>query len=221
MNGQITELLDQFDNVEKIRSNIAAILKTELVSQHQKATEQNLQDAADYKISVYLERERPWELAGDSSGNSPFPLVNIQLVGYRKDNGPGETVNRKKYIGEFFIDCYAKGSPENPDYFDDTDATIRAWKIERIIRNILMAGPYTYLGMRNIVRGREITEARTGAPTNITGNIEESAISVTICRIFMSVLFYEESPQVSGVEYDGMSFKASTTPEGEVILINI
>jgi hypothetical protein len=220
MNGNITVLLNTPDNIEKIRDNITAILKLECLSQYEKAVNQNVSDAQDYNINIYLERERPWQLTEDGEGNSPFPLVNVRLLGYRREGEPGDTVNRKKYIGEFAIDCYAKGQPDNPDYFDDTDAALRACKLGRIIRNILMSGYYTYMGMRDIVRRREITEAAIGSPTNISGNIDDSAISVTIFRILMSVYFFEDSPQSQGVEFQGISFKASS-PDGKVNLVNI
>jgi hypothetical protein len=223
MNANITTLLTEPDNIEKIRDRIAFILKLEFLNQCQKAKEQNFEDADDYNIGVYLERERPWQLTENSEGKTPFPLVNIKLAGYRKENEPGSTVNNQKYIGDFIIDCYAQGSPDNPDYFDDTDAVLRAWMLGRKVRQVLMSGFYTYLGMRKIVRRREITEAGTGAPTDKTGSIDESAVSVTICRILFSVYFYEESPQAAGVEFEGISFTASASGKepgknGEVLL---
>jgi hypothetical protein len=223
MNANITTLLTELDNIEKIMDRIALILKLEFLNQYQKATEQNLEDAGDFNIGVYLERERPWQLTENSEGKNPFPLINIKLAGYRKEKEPGSTVNNQKYIGDFIIDCYAQGSPDNPDYFDDTDATLRAWRLGRKVRRVLMSGFYTYLGMRGIVRRREITEAGTGTPTDRTGNIDDSAVSVTICRILFSVLFSEESPQAAGVEFEGISFKASAPGKkpginGEVLL---
>jgi hypothetical protein len=58
-----------------------------------------------------------------------------------------------------------------------------------------MSGFYTYLGIRDVVRRREISETQAGSPTDRAGNIDESCISVTICRILISVWFYEESPR--------------------------
>jgi hypothetical protein len=241
MNASITTLLNEPDNLEKIRDRIAFILKLEFLNQYKKAIEalhkmavenglgdmtgvekiheselveyfannhvEHIINPAEFNIGVYLERERPWQLTENSEGKSPFPLVNIKLAGYRKENEPGSTVNRQKYIGDFIIDCYAQGSPDNPDYFDDTDATLKAWRLGRKVRQVLMSGYYTYLGMRDIVRRREIIEGGTGTPTDKTGNIDDSAVSVTICRILFSVFFSEESPQASGVELEGISLK--------------
>jgi hypothetical protein len=180
MKASITTLLNEPDNLEKIRDRIACILKLEFLNQYQKAQEENIINPDEFNIGVYLERERPWQLTENSEGKSPFPLVNLKLAGYRKENEPGSTVNRQKYIGDFIIDCYAQGSPDNPDYFDDTDATLKAWRLGRKVRQVLMSGFYTYLGMRDIVRRREITEAGTGTPTDKSGNIDDSAVSVTI-----------------------------------------
>jgi hypothetical protein len=223
MNASITTLLTEPDNIEKIRDRIAFILKLEFMNQYQKAMEQNIEGANDFNVGVYLERERPWQLTENSQGESPFPLVNVKLAGYREESAPGSPVNHQKYIGDFIIDCYAQGAPDNPDYFDDTDAAIRAWKLGRMVREVLMSGYYTYLGMRDIVRRRKITEAGTGTPTDKTGNIDDSAVSVTICRILFSVYFSEESPQAVGVELEGISFKASAPGKepgknGEVLI---
>jgi hypothetical protein len=218
MNPSITELLDKPDNIEKIRDRIALILKMECANQYEKAQELHLENAGDYAIGVYLEHSRPWQLTENSQGKNPFPLANVQALGYKRDiEAGGETVNRKKYIAEFAIDCYANGVPDHPEYGDDTDSTIRAWRLAGIIRKILMSGFYTYLGMRDVVRRREISETQTGSPTDRTGNIDESAISVTICRILISVWFHEESPQAAVAEFEGISFK-SPAPNGEVLL---
>jgi hypothetical protein len=195
----------------------------ELVEYFVNSHAEKIINPADFNIGVYLERERPWQLTENSEGKNPFPLVNVKLAGYRKEKEPGSTVNNQKYIGDFIIDCYAQGAPDNPDYFDDTDATIRAGKLGRIVRQVLMSGYYTYLGMRKIVRRREITEAGTGTPTDKTGNIDDSAVSVTICRILFAVFYSEESPQAAGVELEGISFKASTPGKepgknGEVLI---
>jgi hypothetical protein len=217
MNPLINELLDNPDNIEKIRNQIAVILKLECQNQFVLAREAGVENLADYKIGVYLENERPWQLTENSEGKNPFPLVNVQTVGFRRDESGGETVNKKKYVAEFVIDCYARGQPDNPEYGDDTDSTIRAWRLGGIIRNIIMAGPYAYLGMRNIVRRRELTEGRTGSPTNMSGNIDDSALAVTICRMAISVWYSEESPQASGVDFEGFTFTAPA-PNGEVLI---
>jgi hypothetical protein len=218
MEALITELLDTPDNVEKIRDQIAGILKIETVRQYKKAQESNLENARDYLINVYVEKERPWQLTENSNGENPFPLVNVQLMGYKKDTVPGSTVKRQKYLAEFAIDCYARGQPDNPEG-DDADATKKSWALGRIIRNILMSGFYSYLGLREIVRRREVVEARTGTPTGLTGNIDDSAISVTICRILFCVETFEDSPQIHPGEFEGIIFTA-TSPDGKVNLID-
>lgn len=214
MEALITELLDTPDNVEKIRDQTAGILKIETVRQYQKAQESNLENVRDYQISVYIEKDRPWQLTENSNGENPFPLVNVQLMGYKKDTAPGSTIKRQKYLAEYAIDCYARGQPDNPEG-DDADATKKAWALGRIIRNILMSGFYSYLGLRDIVRRREIVEARTGTPNNI----DDSATSVTMCRILFCVETFEDSPQIHPGEFEGITFTA-TSPNGEVNLID-
>lgn len=209
--AQIQELLSTPDNIEKIRDRIAAILKLELTSQYERAMDTHIEDADDYRILVFLEADRPWQ----STEGGAFPLVNVQLLDYKPlEASRGCSVGRKNYTAQFAIDCYARGRPDNPDYFDDADASLKAWKVGRVVRSILMAGQYTYLGMRDVVSRRAITKGETGRPSDAT--MDDSAVAVIVCRLLFSVDYYEDSPQAAPVEFEGMSFIA-TGQGGEVL----
>jgi hypothetical protein len=212
MTAQISELLSTPDNVEKIRDMIAYILKLELTRQYEFALDAGLADAEDYRVAVYLEANRPWQ---STEMGGVFPLVDVQLMEYKPLAGnSGSSVSRKNYTAQFAIDCYARGRPDAPDHFDDADATIRAWKVGRVVRSILMAGQYTYLGMRDVVSKREIVEAQTGRPSDAT--MDDSAVAVTVCRLVLAVDFYEDSPQAAPTELEGMTFTA-VGPGGMVL----
>ena len=209
MNSKIDKLLDTPDNIEMIRDQLCAILKTECVNQQKLASEKP--DAKDYRIGIWKEKSRPWQLTADAENKNPFPLVNVQLMGFKSDNPSGPAIGQKKYVAQFFLDCYAHGEYGGDDP-DDTDSALKAWKVGRVIRNIIASEHHAYLGLRGVVRDYRVTEGTTGDPRNN----EQSAQSITICRLILSVDYFEDSPQVApGVlkEYDFVSY----SPNGEVL----
>jgi hypothetical protein len=214
MNPKINTLIENQDNAEKIRDQIAALLTLEINNQKKIAIEKEVPDKRDFDIAVYIENARPWELTGDKN---PFPLVNICL---QETGGPsGSTVNHTKYTGQFVIDCYGCGNQklENDDEIltDDYLATIKAWKTARIVRNILMSGFYAYLGIRSLVQKRTVKKITTIIPQGLPN----SAVAVTAARIILEVNFFEESPQAEAADLEGISFKSENS--GRVTLIDI
>jgi hypothetical protein len=209
MDNKINILLENADNIELIRDQLCAILKVECTGQQELA--KGTPDAADYRIGVWKGKSRPWSLTEDSEKKKPFPLVNVQLMGFKADSPAGPAIGQKKYVGEFFLDCYAHGE-FGIEEADDTDSAIKAWKVGRVIRNILTSEHHSYLGLRGIVRDYKITEGKTGDPRNN----EQSAQSITICRLVLSVDYYEDSPQVETGKFELYNF-ISSSPSGEVL----
>jgi len=219
MESKIKTLLNTPDNAEKIRDQIAAILKIELSNQNMLAEyNPDIENKKDFDIKVYIENSRPWALLGDKPEKNPFPLVNVSLQDIKKDSGP--ITGKIKYTGTYLIDCYGTGNyqPENAAEWipDDYLSAVRAWKLARVTRNIIMSGFYAFLGMRDIVRGRDIESITTVIPTGL----QDSAISITACRIILKVELHETSPEAEGVTFNGLSF-ISNNNDGEVNLINI
>jgi hypothetical protein len=212
MVNKITTLIRNPDNIEIIRDQISAILKIECAAQYEMAMEQEAADAADYRIGIWKEKTRPWQITEDAEKKNPFPLVNVSLMGFHADTPPGPAIGQKKYAGEIYLDCYASGEFDSEDQADDTDSALKAWKIGRIIRNILSSEQYSYLGLRGIVRDFRIAEGKTGDPRNN----ENSAQSVTICRLVLSFNYYEDSPQAETLKFLEYKF-AVTAPNGEVL----
>jgi hypothetical protein len=209
--SKIDFLLAKNDNIELIRNQIAGILKIETENQYSLAVKQGAADSRDYKIGVFVERARPWELTGNSENKNPFPLINVSLSGYNGEAGSAQS--EKKYKATFYIDCYGCGNLNNTSGDDDSLATIRAWKTARIARNILMSSYYTYLGLRGTVFKRGILSIQTGNPSNMP----ESAVAVITCRISFVVDFSEKSPQEGGVLFEGMAFRA-VSENGEILI---
>ena len=219
MNSKINNLLQFKDNAEKIRDIIAGILKIELANQKTLADKSDLKDRKDFDINVYIENARPWDLSG--SETNPFPLVNVCLQETLEDaNRPGATVGKIKYSGTYYIDCYGCGNYQSADedkneLSDDSLSTIRAWQTARIVRNILMSGFYVHLGMTGIVTRRRIPKITTIIPEGI----EKSAFSVTVCRVYFEVDFFEISPEGDGVAFDEMTVHLMN--DGKVNLITL
>jgi hypothetical protein len=213
--ANIEKLLIEKDNVEIIRDTIVAILLKDIENQKELAAEKlDNEIHNDFNIGVYVENTRPYDLLTDD--NNPFPLVNICLQKMVQDERPGSSVDNQKYIVTFNIDCWACGNSNNKDLPDDYLSAIRAWKTARVVRNILMAGCYTYLGKKDIVRKREIKSIDTIIPQGMA----DSAISITVCRIIFNVETFEESPQVIPSIIGEVSFRVDD-PNGKVNLVNI
>jgi hypothetical protein len=209
---KIKNLISAPDNIERIRDQIAAILKVECAGQYEIAISEGIPDARDYKIGVWKERIRPWQLTEATENQNPFPLVNITLIDFKGDETPGATIAQKKYAAKFALDCYANGSFKDSEEPDDSCAVIKAQKIGRIIRNIITSEQYAYLGLRGIVRDWRITEGKIGAPSNI----DQSALAVTICRLNLSVNYFEDVQKVDLSKLEEID-SVFTSPAGEVL----
>ena len=217
MQSNIKTLLNTPDNSEIIRDQIAAILKAEFLKQKELSEIENIDNKLDFDINVYVENSRPWLLLNENTNKKHFPLVNVSLQEIRKDSG-GVSGNIK-YIATYNIDCWGCGNyqSENESEWvpDDNLAAKMAWTTARITRSILMSGFYVFLGLRNIVRKRDIESITAVIPKGL----ENSAIAILACRIIFKVDLHENSPEADGVLFNGISFKS--TDNGEVIFIDI
>lgn len=195
----VDELLSSPDNVEIVRDQICGILALETAHQYELADEAGDTRKEDYKIKVYLENDQPWELQTEDD-KEVFPLVNVSLVSVDRGNG-STTTNKNNVTASFYIDCYATGTFDG-DGQTGRMAVVKAWKTARIIRNILCAANYAYLGLRGVVTARQVKSLTAGMP-----NQQNAAGRVCIVRIAMDVDLLEFSPQVSGVEIAPISLE--------------
>ena len=176
------ELLNEPDNIEYIRDQIGAILSAELSNQYAIAQETADPAARDYNVAVYIENDDPLQFV--EAVANPFPLVNLSLVSVEKDKG-STSINKHNMSATFWVDVYATG---NTDSAADSAmrASLKAWKIARIVRNILCAENYAYFKMRGIVTGRDIIRFEAGNPAS-----ENAAVKVKIIRITLNVDYIE------------------------------
>ena len=196
---QINELLSTPDNVEIVRDQICGILALETAHQFELAEAAGESSKDDYNIKVYLENDHPWELQTEED-ESVFPLVNVSLVGDTRQKGTDDR-NKSNMTATFNIDCYATGTFDGDGRLGRM-ATVKAWKTARIIRNILCAANYSYLGLRGVVLSRAVNSRTTGMPSQ-----QSAAGRVCIVRVVMTVDLIEHSPQVEGVEISPISLE--------------
>lgn len=233
----ITQLINAPDNFEVVRDRIADILSAESASQ------QVLALAADppldpklWELQVYTERVVPWaqwldapdpQSEEDPSSNTA-PIINVSFDQDQFEQRSSSTVSGQKTTANFNIDCFGYAiSMENPaggHFPGDQAAAFEAQRAARLVRQILMAGTYTYLGFprEKTNPGAQIVWRRwldTRKQLSI-GTKEQPVSDVSCVRLVLQVEFLENSPQVEGVPIQsiGLTFKRQTgTPDGQVI----
>lgn len=199
MSAKIEALILTQDVVEVVRDRIAAILAIECANQAQLALDSLSEaEARDYKISVYVENERPWE--SGVSGAAMEPAVNVSVSQTAED--ASGSVRTGRFIGTYHIDSYGFSAGVD-NGLDDRVATMQVWKVARVIRNILAAEEYTYLELRGVVGWRRNRGIKAGKP----GNLAESAFAVSMTRMTLDVSFEETAPEISGVELEAIGVR--------------
>jgi hypothetical protein len=204
---QITELVAEPDNVEKIRDHIGGFIKGEALNQYELAQAEDRADAGDFDFKVFIENARPYET---EEGLCEKPIINIMLSKAVPLDGNSRIGNQKEKA-TFIIDCIAYGNDEG-DTWDEKAAARRAWKAARVIRRILMSEQYTYLGLRGVVGSRVVSSIETGTP-----DMESAALAVVAARITLEVQFVELSINTSGPIIEEIDFDIDPS-SGEVII---
>jgi hypothetical protein len=228
MPALITTLIDKRDNVEVVRDRIAEILLTE-VAEQQVLAATALKNPDLWKLRVFLERTNPWEefLPIDVPDDEPLPpysppIVNIWWETTTFDGRTSDQVERQRASGTFNIDCYGYGVssdlPGTEHDPGDQRAVVEVGRAVRLVRNILMAGPYTFLGLprkaEQFVWGRRI-QSITALKAQLG---DRPAFHVAGTRIAFQVDFNEFSPQVVGVALEEVAIAILKHPSGEVHL---
>ena len=199
----IETLIDKLDSFEIVRDQIAAILLLESANQQILATAAG-KDPNDWKLRVFLERANPWEtwLNGQSDTS---PIINIWFDTLGFDPKASNVMERQKADGVFNIDCYGLGistdKPAGGHDPGDKAAAFASQKAYRLVRNILMAAEYTYLGLQGTVWGRW--------PQNVTAfqpQLDNQAMQQVMgTRLALRASFNEFAPQVAAVPLEYIS----------------
>ena len=210
------ELIDKQDAVEIVRDQIAAILALEVASQMSLATAAG-KDPELWKLRVFQERATPWENL-PSKTQDRSPIVNVWWDSCTFDMSASNVVGRQKSSASINIDCYGYGkSANNPGgghVAGDQSAAEVAQRAVRLVRNILMAGEYTYLGLRGVVWRRWVDNISIFQPQQDSENVHH----IVGARLSFRVEFNEYSPQVQPVTLELLSVDVKRTENDEIVV---
>jgi hypothetical protein len=196
-----TDLISEPDVVEIVRDQVAAILSLELQNQYKLAQEKKVPRPIDYHIKVYVENSRPYE---SETAEDLLAFVNVTLPKVDVPRGNSRMGDQKE-TALFHIYCAACGN-NTGNFRDDKSSAIRAWKVMRLVRRILMADAYMYLGMRKTIGQRHIFLMEAGTPPAP----EKSALAYTVIRASLEVSFVERSTEAPGaVPLEGIDFEVN------------
>jgi len=221
--AQITVLTEGPDNFEIIRDQIAGILVAESEAQQALATAGG-KDPELWKLRVFAERANPldgFQEADDGTVDST-PLVNVWFDNASFDASSSNVVERQKATGTFNIDCYGYGvsGPGVADDYaighqpGDEKAATEAHRALRLCRRFLMAGAWTYLGLRGTVWKRWPQSISAFQP-QIDGRPAQHIVGA---RFSLAVDFNETSPQVVGSPLTFIAIQVKRKETGEIYL---
>lgn len=208
----IQTLIDKQDNSEIIRDQIAAILALETAAQQVKAT-QAAKDPELWRLRVYAERSNPWETDPDDFS----PIVNVWFEKSEVMPRASDTFERQTYSGTFNIDVYGYGRsrPDGAGHVPgDEDAAKEAQRGVRLVRNIVMASVYTYLGLRGVVGRRMVEAIQIFQPQENSDNVAQ----VVGARVSLRVDYLEFAPQYVGEPLELLSAAVHRAEDGLLII---
>jgi GGDEF domain-containing protein len=222
--AKISALIDKQDSVELIRDQLGLILLEESAAQQALATTAN-EDPNLWKLRVFSEREAPWDEfreSPDVGSAAACPIVNISLQSEAFDKSKSNAFERQHDTAVFFLDCYGYGANVETDAGHDTAdevAALEAQRARKLVRNILMAAHYTYLGLprgvNQFVWGRWLRSTEMFKPA--IGN--ESIHGIVACRLTFEVEFSEYAPQVDTIAIGFIRVDVNRDVNGELSLL--
>ncbi len=211
----ISELIDKQDSFEIVRDQIAAILTLEIANQMQLATDA-AKDPDDWKLRIFIERSNPWEQWLNNQDDES-PIVNVWYDNSNFNQSASNVVEQQNAVAVYNIDCFAIGISEDDGSGHkpgDLQAALNVQKAIRLVRNILMAGEYTYLGLRGLVWGRWMRNISLFQPQQESN----AAQKILGARLSFEVSFNEFSPQVPAVTLELLSVNVKRIEDGQIVV---
>lgn len=214
----IEELIPQPQSYEIVRDRIAEIIAA--TSAHQMAIAADKgEDPALYALRVFTERSNPigeWTFTED---DDPTPIVNVIFSSMSVGGMDGDVVRRQSYEGTYHIDCYGYSvsfETEDHEFISADEYSAReAQRAAGLVRAILMAGQYTYLGFP---RGTRVGRRWIGSMTAFERQADERSVqSIQGVRVTLSVRLEETSPQVQGVPLEGIDIAITRDKDGQIL----
>lgn len=215
----LTELIDKVDSQELIRDQIAAIILDEQTGQQALATAAGKEKRL-WALSVFTERSNPWDAfqKGATEQLDVPPIVNVTFEASSFDKGASNSVKRQKGTFTYNVDCYGYGVARKTDaghLSGDEQAGLESARAVKLVRNILMAGAYTYLGLRGTVWTRWISGVNAFQPEFEGRTIQQ----VVASRIAFEVEANEFSPQIVGQPLEIVSATVKRAETGEIYFV--
>lgn len=211
----ITQLIDKQDNFEVVRDQLGAIMLLETTNQQALAAAAD-RDPNKWKLRVYTEASNPWEVFLNTPVEDRSPIVNIWYDNSSFDAKASNSVERQKADAVFNIDCYGYGVASDiiggGHTPGDQEAALEVQRALRLVRNIIMAGGYTYLGLRGLVWSRWPQSVTVFQP-----QMEERPVqNVVGGRLALNVAFNEFSLQYVPETLDLLSINVNRSETGEL-----
>lgn len=213
----IATLIDKQDTAEIVRDQIAALLALESVAQVALATAAAKPDPNLWKLRVFQERANPWE-EFPSKTSDDSPIVNVWWDTSTFEAQASNISERQKSSTIINIDCYGYGKSANVvaggHSCGDQSAAEAVQRAVRLVRNILMAAEYTYLGLRGTVWRRWVDSITVFQPQQDNQN----AHHIVGARLAFRVEFNEYSPQVVPETLDLLTVDVIRTEDSQVVV---
>lgn len=215
----LPSLIDKQDTREVIRDQIAKLLLEESAAQQVHAVQAG-KPPTKWNLRVFTNRTNPWDLYIASPDNETVdarPIVNIHFENANVDRGASNVVASQTYNGIFNIDVYGYGvASDAPTGHIPGDhmASLEADSALTIVRNILMAAEYTYLGIPDTVDERMAETFDFFRPPID----ERGAVQVHAHRMRLNVRYREFAPVATGQPLEEIGVAVSRKETGEVYL---
>lgn len=191
----ISSLIDKQDSSEIVRDQIGAILLAETISQQSLAIAA-AKDPELWKLRIFTERSNPWEQWLNVDNLTDLsPIVNVWFEAESFDPSASNIMERQKATGIFNIDCYGYGVAKDTitgHEPGDKAAILESQRAARLVRNILMAGTYSWLDLRGLVWQRWLRSLNTFQPQQGETNVQQ----IVATRLQLEVVYNEFSLQV-------------------------
>jgi hypothetical protein len=204
--------IDKQDNVEVIRDQIGAILLAEVNNQMALATAAG-DDPDDWKLRIYTEASNPWEQFLETPTADKSPIINIKFDSSVFPRSSGNIMKRQKAEAIYNIDCYGYGESEQTTTGHtpgDQLAGLESARAVRLVRNILMSSPNTYLQLRGVVWDRWPQSINAFDPERGVDGVQKIVAS----RISFAVGFNEFSPQYVPVDLNYIAIDVHRAEDG-------
>jgi hypothetical protein len=213
MADTIGTLLDSPDRFELVRDQVAALLRANFDEQEALAQAAGA-DLLEYSAEVFAERANPW--ASLQRGDLT-PIVNITVEGGDYDKARSSTVDSQHMTCRYNVDCIAYARSESTadgHRPGDLEASLRAQRLYRQVRQILISGQNAYLQMRGVVASRWPDSFQMLQPPAGDNRAEH----VVAARMVLAVRFNETSPQVAGDPLEAIGIEIERADDGRVLV---